>query len=290
MTLPSGQISMSQVNSELGRSSTAQLGMSASAVRGTFDVASGQISMSNGRGKSNIKSFSASPSSVNAGSSSTLTATFYANSGSVSPAPGAITSGVGVSVTPSSTTTYTLTAGGSTATTSVTVTAAGYTARRPTTYSGSLLSPVANAYDTSGSSVDTSTSAHYYGYGSATQTFFGFGSGTVTGSVKVRWSATSTASEYIDNWDEWGDPIYAYGFTTVQIYVVNASNLTTTGVTVVSEGNSTGGYITTTFTGTFNLADIVVGVVAQGFDYYSGIGQRVRMYNTVDVSDIVVLY
>lgn len=54
MALPaSGQITLNQVNVELGLSGTAQIGMNDAAVRGLFDVASGQISMSNGYGKAN---------------------------------------------------------------------------------------------------------------------------------------------------------------------------------------------------------------------------------------------
>ena len=55
MALPSsGQITLNQVNVELGLSGTAQIGMNDSAVRGLFDVASGEIEMSDGYGKSNI--------------------------------------------------------------------------------------------------------------------------------------------------------------------------------------------------------------------------------------------
>jgi hypothetical protein len=54
MTLPaSGAISMSQVNTELGASSTTTRGLGDSAVRSLFGVASGAISMSNGYGKAN---------------------------------------------------------------------------------------------------------------------------------------------------------------------------------------------------------------------------------------------
>lgn len=55
MTLPaSGQITLNQVNVELGNSGTAQIGMNDAAVRGLFGVASGEIKMSDGYGKSNV--------------------------------------------------------------------------------------------------------------------------------------------------------------------------------------------------------------------------------------------
>lgn len=54
MTLPaSGQISLNQVNVELGNSGTAQIDMGSSAVRGLFGVASGAIDMADGYGKAN---------------------------------------------------------------------------------------------------------------------------------------------------------------------------------------------------------------------------------------------
>ena len=55
MALPaSGQITLNQVNVELGNSGTAQIGLGDSAVRGLFGVATGQITMANGYGKSNV--------------------------------------------------------------------------------------------------------------------------------------------------------------------------------------------------------------------------------------------
>lgn len=56
MTLPSApnSISMSQVNTELGRSSTASINLNESAVRTLAGVASGAISMDNLRGKSSF--------------------------------------------------------------------------------------------------------------------------------------------------------------------------------------------------------------------------------------------
>jgi len=56
MTLPaSGSISLSQVNYELGLSTTAYSTMDDAAVRSLFGVASGAISMSSGYGKSTVK-------------------------------------------------------------------------------------------------------------------------------------------------------------------------------------------------------------------------------------------
>lgn len=70
MTLPaSGAISLSQVNVELGLSSTASINMGAANVRTLFGVASGAISMSNGYGKSNRAAVSYTISSNTANAS-----------------------------------------------------------------------------------------------------------------------------------------------------------------------------------------------------------------------------
>ncbi len=58
MTLPTGQIGLSQVNTELGRTSTLQIDLGgtnpATTIRTLAGVASGQIGMNSLRGKSNI--------------------------------------------------------------------------------------------------------------------------------------------------------------------------------------------------------------------------------------------
>lgn len=66
MALPTGQISMSQVNTELGFSSTAQIGLNDAAVRSLAGVASGQISMSNLQGKSSLFTFAIASNQINA--------------------------------------------------------------------------------------------------------------------------------------------------------------------------------------------------------------------------------
>ena len=68
MTLPASpnSISLSQVNTELGLSSTAQISLNDSAVRTLFGKASGAIAMSDGHGKANQFAFTISTNQTNA--------------------------------------------------------------------------------------------------------------------------------------------------------------------------------------------------------------------------------
>ena len=75
MALPvSGQITLNQVNVELGLTATAQIDMGGSDVRGLFGVASGQITMANGYGKSNAFALTISSNTQEANLSTLATA------------------------------------------------------------------------------------------------------------------------------------------------------------------------------------------------------------------------
>ena len=86
MALPSsGQISLNQVNVELGNSGTAQIDMNSSAVRGLFGISSGEIEMADGYG--------ASSEYVLSGNHSIITASTYISSGGTLRITGNIYSG-----------------------------------------------------------------------------------------------------------------------------------------------------------------------------------------------------
>jgi hypothetical protein len=61
MALPTGTISISQVNTELGRGATVSISLNETAVRSLAGVASGTISMNNLRGKTFAPTISISP-------------------------------------------------------------------------------------------------------------------------------------------------------------------------------------------------------------------------------------
>lgn len=84
MALPSsGSISLSQVNTELGLSSTAQISLNNSAVRTLFGKASGMIAMSDGYGKANQFAFTISSNQTNANLASLATAAGWNGSSKV---------------------------------------------------------------------------------------------------------------------------------------------------------------------------------------------------------------
>ena len=85
MTLPaSGQISLNDVNVELGNTATAEISMNSSAVRTLFEVASGEIEMSDGYGKADFSPWTTTPTFQNfTGSNSTINGTYTPTSGTV---------------------------------------------------------------------------------------------------------------------------------------------------------------------------------------------------------------
>ena len=85
MTLPaSGQITLNDVNVELGLSGTAQVSLNDSAVRTLFEIASGEIEMSDGYGKADFSPWTTTPTFQNfQGATSTINGTYTPTSGTV---------------------------------------------------------------------------------------------------------------------------------------------------------------------------------------------------------------
>lgn len=81
MTLPVGQISFGQVNTELGLSATATISLNDAAVRSLAGVPSGAIAMSNLQGKSSV-TVPGQPTGVSATATSQTTANLYFTPGS----------------------------------------------------------------------------------------------------------------------------------------------------------------------------------------------------------------
>lgn len=103
MPTPTGTISMSDVNTELGRSSTANISLNETAVRTLAGVASGTISMDNLRGKSNAPAATFSPD----GGTSAGTAVFLSDY-TAEPSP----SSVSIIISCSASATWTVTRSG----------------------------------------------------------------------------------------------------------------------------------------------------------------------------------
>lgn len=85
MALPAGQIDMNQVNVEDGFVGTTTISMNDNHVRSTFQVGSGQISMSNGQSKSRL---SASLNAYTEYASATSPGTAYTGTVTASPSGG----------------------------------------------------------------------------------------------------------------------------------------------------------------------------------------------------------
>ena len=108
MPLPTGQISMSEVNVELGLSATAQLDMNNAALRALAGVPSGAISMSNLQGKANAFAYTIASNQNNLDLRSNALANGWNGSSTLT-----VTVASGVTISATSTGSYAMTISGS---------------------------------------------------------------------------------------------------------------------------------------------------------------------------------
>jgi hypothetical protein len=200
-----------------------------------------------------ITQFVANYSIITVGFSPTLYPIFFGGSGSISPSPGAVTSGSTYAVSPSSNQTYTLTVGG-TATANVAITV--YAVPTISAFSASA------AHINSGSSVllyPTFTSPG--GWGEITN-----GIGTVTtGGAYATGALTATTTYYLYAYN--GASVGTYwvaASTTVNVYPIPTAALSAVPTTINSGGTTT---LYPVFTGGTGVIDQSVGTVTSGSSY-----------------------